>query len=140
MSKYKMSICVALTVIIAVAARIGYTQQQQPSRNELANARVLLAEEIVKAWDQREEAGEALTPSFLEIKRQWAIRLLEARLADAQTAAQRIAAAEDHLARMRRALDHANSIRSENSSLRISLAKYDVADTEYRLAELKSRQ
>ena len=64
------------------------------------------------------------------------IRLLEARLAAAQTPAERIAAAEDHLARMRDQLDRASSVIHGNP-MAVLMAKYDLTDAEYRLAQLK---
>ena len=125
----------ALSMFVGAAAS---AQESKPrSLKELAQARVQAAEEVLKVFDKREEGGEALTPTFLGLRSEWQNRLLEARLAAAETDAQRIAAIEDQMNRIRERIEWAKRVRDADPRLIIRMSEYDLADAEYRLAQIK---
>src|SRR5689334_14281666 len=125
-------------IVIAVAAGwlVAQTTRERTSLHDLALARVDAAAKVVDALQQSAAQGEPLTPTFLQMQSDWSRRLFEARLAAAADQGARIAAAQEYLDRSRHSLAIGMS---DIGPLSASCAQYDIADAEYRVAELKSQ-
>lgn len=123
----------------AIAFAIGHlgaqTRSADKTLRELAQARVVPAAEVVKELDNRAAQGEQITPSFLYLQSN-CHRLFEAQLAAARNQDERVAAAQQYVDRTRKSLGFSMSTKGR---LAECTAQYDVADAEYRLAELKSQ-
>lgn len=124
----------------AVFVSLGAARPMRPvTQPDPAQQRVEAARRVVEALDQREAGGEAITPTWFEVRATWELRLLEARLSAASDIAMRRAAIEDHLARCRKRLHWAESILDGNTRIPRDMAAYYLADAEMRLAQLDAR-
>jgi hypothetical protein len=128
-----------IVMLLSAALTVASAQQDAPTPlNALAQQRVRAAEEVVKGLDLRGQAGEALTPTFVELVRQWENRLVEARLAAAVNDDQRTAAIQFQIARAKHRIEFIQNVKDLNAGLWLQMAQYDLADAEFRLAELRT--
>jgi hypothetical protein len=104
------------------------TERQQDLRS-LAQKRVEAARRALDAIQAREDAGEALSPSFVELKGTWHRRLFEARADAAKDRDERVAAAREYVEQRRR-----ESAPSHAPPLYDAMLAFYVAEAEYQLA------
>ena len=110
------------------------------SVRQTADARVKAAMEVVATIDQRLEAGEALTPSMVELKGAAQRRVVEARIDAAATREERLKAAREHIEQVRafaEILKKRYEVGLDVSRVQLAQANYYVADAEYVVAKLE---
>jgi hypothetical protein len=131
---------IVLSVIVSISlSRAAPEGDAGKSLKDRAEARVQAAEAVVKFLIAREEAGEALTPSFLNMKSECQRRLCDAKLAASETDDQREAAIQEYLAAARMSEKVVSAIKDGNPKAGLIFAGYDIADAEYRLAQLNQK-
>jgi len=150
---------VAVTTVVgtgtAVTVSRGMATAQGPSvpaaggvaaaaaMREKAAARVKWAEEVVKHLNARAEAGEAQTPSFIELKTVSLRRLAEARVDAAEDRETQLKAAEECVKQVRESADVLRKrfeAGVDVSRVTVAQGEYHVADAEYFLAKLQARR
>jgi hypothetical protein len=120
----------------AGAALVGADLQK------LRQARVEAARDVVAELEKRMEAGEAVTPTFIDLLAESRKRLAEAEVAAAAGQRDRIAAAQRYVERSRETLDLVQArfqAGVDVSRVQVSQAKYRLADAECTLAELRAQ-
>ena len=107
---------------------------------QTADARVKAAMEVVAVIDQRLEAGEALTPTMVELKAVAQRRVAEARIDAATSREERLKAAREHIEQIRafaEILKKRYEAGLDVSRVQLAQANYYVADAEYVVAKLE---
>ena len=157
----RISLPVAVAVVfVGLASLLGThalraAQQQAPQAQppaqkaapdaalrELYRERVKAARDVVKVIEQRVEAGEALTPTMIDLQAQSFLRLAEAEMAAADDNAGRVTAAGQYVRRCEHILKVVDSrfqAGLDASMVQVNQAKYHVADAKVRLAETMAR-
>jgi RNA polymerase sigma factor (sigma-70 family) len=105
-----------------------------------AAARVRAAEAVVQSLARRQEAGEPLTPEYIELKSVAQRRLTEARMEAAGSPAARAQAAEQGVEQSRANLKIVKArfdAGLDVSDVQVRQAEYYVADAEYVLAKVR---
>jgi len=108
------------------------------SLRRAGEARVAAAQATLDAIEQRYLANEPLTPDFLARLMTWSQRLMDAKVAVADSRADRVAAAERHVARCRELLHVLERRRSEPPDWVLATQRYHVADADYRLVRIEA--
>ena len=116
----------------------------QPGDAQVRNKstiRVTAAENLLAEIEARERAGDPLTPSFVDLKADAFRYLADARIDAAPDAISRTRAAEQYVQQCRDMLGILQK-RLGNDVTRVSIAQgaYHLANAEYLLAKLQSRQ
>ena len=107
---------------------------------QTADARVKAAMEVVATIDHRLEAGEALTPTMVELKAASQRRVAEARIDAAASREERLKAAREHVGQVREfagILKKRYEAGLDVSRVQLAQANYYVADAEYVVAKLE---
>ena len=107
---------------------------------QTADARVKAAMEVVVTIDQRLDAGEALTPTMVELKAAAQRRVAEARIDAATSHGERLKAAREHIEQVRAfadILEKRYEAGLDVSRVQLAQANYYVADAEYVVAKLE---
>ena len=133
--KYVLFVLTITCAIAFVTVRANESARDVGLR-EHAQKRVVAAEQMVKYLEQRELGGEPLTASFVETKSNWDHRLLEAKLAAAKDRDEQTQALHACLDQAKARMRLAESITDGGGTYMKRVAEYDVADAQYRLAEL----
>jgi hypothetical protein len=116
-------------------AQGGSTAPATTQQSVAKNNRVDAAKHVVDILIAREAAGEALTPSLLQLKSDWQRRLFEARLAAASTKEDKLSVVRERISEARKALDAQPNIHGK-APLMKAIEEFDLADAEARLAEI----
>jgi hypothetical protein len=104
---------------------------------QLAQARLAAAKEVLAALDVRIQAGEALTPTFLDVQATWYKRECEAALDAAADRAGRIAAVQAYHERADKLLMTLKSrVGQDITRVQLLQGEYLLADAKYWLAKV----
>ena len=109
-----------------------------PALRELYQERVKAARAVIEVLDQRFEAGEALTPTMIDLQHESFRRLAEAETAAAEDKAGRVTAAGQYVRRCEQILKIIESRFQhglDTSKVQVNQAKYHLSDAKVRLAE-----
>jgi hypothetical protein len=124
----------------AAAAALGDNGAER--LRDKAIARVRAAEKLLDKLEQRQEADEALTPSFVELKAAAQRRLADARIDASEDAESRIREAEEYVSACRKMVGLLNALHETGgdvTSVQVAQAAYYLADAEYLFEKLKLR-
>jgi hypothetical protein len=135
---------------LAAGSAVLLANQKSPTEGAAVDAalkthqkeRVQAARDLVAELQKRLDAGEALTPTFTQLQMDAFERLAKAEVAAADNARDRIAAVERYVERCREVLRvvearHANGL--DVSSVQLHQARYQLADAQCMLEELRAR-
>lgn len=125
----------------SVPADSGRAAAAAADLREKAAARVNAAEQLVQHIDARVQAGEAMTPTFVDLRMTALRRLAEARVDAAENRGAAVQAAEQYVEQIRAAvgiLRKRFEAGVDVSRLQVSQAQYQLADAEYFLAKLRA--
>ena len=103
--------------------------------------RVEAARDVVAELQKRIEAGEPLTPEFLRLQGDAFEQLADSEIAVADNAGGRVAAAENYVERcsaILKMVDSRFAAGLDVSKVQVSQAKYQLADAQCMLAEVKA--
>jgi hypothetical protein len=103
MRRFHRSLFVAIpliAVIVALAALALAQAQPKPAPAEQSAALAAAAADVLQVLSLRLEAGEPLTPSFVELQCEWSRRAYFAQVAAMPAKEARVKAAKEHLARV----------------------------------------
>ena len=128
---------VSIAMVMVMLALVRRSASHEPTTLpcDPRRDRVAAAERVVQYLEAREAGGEAITPSFLELKSSWQRRVFEARLEAESTDEGKRQVARRRVVQTRKALERQFSLHGKPPLMQATQA-FDLADAECRLAQL----